>query len=70
MELVNGGGIELLSRRSIVIKDYSDYENDDSKDDSDDGDLKIDLSMAEQFYYEVISSFHNEEVYLTFFFFL
>lgn len=66
MELVNGGPIEMLSRRSIAIKDYdSEDEDDDESRDEEDGDrtsLKIDLSMAEQFYYEVISSFQKEEV--------
>ncbi|KAJ8679609.1 hypothetical protein QAD02_015396 [Eretmocerus hayati] len=63
MELVNGGRIEILSRRSIIIKDYLDENDDDEKrdDDADRTSLK-DLSMAEQFYYEVISSFENEEL--------
>ena len=68
MELVNGGGggcIEMLSRRSIAIKDYDDLDEDEevtSNLDDDGTSLKIDLSMAEQFYYEVISSFQKEEV--------
>lgn len=65
MELVNGGGIEMLSRRSIAIKDYDLEDEDDDESRDEDGDrtsLKIDLSMAEQFYYEVISSFQKEEV--------
>lgn len=73
MELVNGGGIEMLSRRSIVIKDYEleDDEEESGKDeDADRTSLKIDLSMAEQFYYEVISSFQKEEVVCLFRYFL
>lgn len=58
------GGIEMLSRRSVAVDDYGDF--DDSKEDDDEDDdgvsLKIDLSMAEQFYYEVIASFQKEEV--------
>lgn len=67
MELVKSGAIEMLSRRSVAIKDYSaeNGEEDDEErcDESDRTSLKIDLSMAEQFYYEVISSFEQEEVY-------
>jgi hypothetical protein len=68
MELVKSGTIEMLSRRSVAIKDYSvenggDGENEERCDESDRTSLKIDLSMAEQFYYEVISSFEQEEVY-------
>jgi hypothetical protein len=64
MELVNGGGIEMLSRRSIIIKDYElDEDEHEDRDENDDRtSLKINLSMAEQFYYEVISSFQKEEV--------
>lgn len=81
MELVKSGAIEMLSRRSVAIKDYSveNGENDEEEeeedeeekqqqqhhhhhDESDRTSLKIDLSMAEQFYYEVISSFEQEEV--------
>lgn len=69
MELVKSGTIEMLSRRSVAIKDYSvendgeDEEEEERCDESDRTSLKIDLSMAEQFYYEVISSFEQEEVY-------
>lgn len=66
MELVKSGTIEMLSRRSVAIKDYSvenGGENEERRDESDRTSLKIDLSMAEQFYYEVISSFEQEEVY-------
>jgi len=66
MELVKSGTIEMLSRRSVAIKDYSvenGGENEERCDESDRTSLKIDLSMAEQFYYEVISSFEQEEVY-------
>lgn len=71
MELVKSGTIEMLSRRSVAIKDYSvenggveDEEDEEERcDESDRTSLKIDLSMAEQFYYEVISSFEQEEVY-------
>lgn len=69
MELVKSGAIEMLSRRSVAIKDYSAENGEDDEDDeercdeSDRTSLKIDLSMAEQFYYEVISSFEQEEVY-------
>lgn len=65
MELVKSGTIEMLSRRSVAIKDYSvenDGEDEERRDESDRASLKIDLSMAEQFYYEVISSFEQEEV--------
>lgn len=67
MELVKNNAIEILSRRSVAIKDY-DIENGEEEeekqpDESDRTSLKIDLSMAEQFYYEVISSFEQEEVY-------
>lgn len=66
MELVKSNAIEILSRRSVAIKDY-DIENgvEDEEEQQDEGDRtsrKIDLSMAEQFYYEVISSFEQEEV--------
>lgn len=66
MELVKSNTIEMLSRRSVAIKDYSvenGGENEERCDESDRTSLKIDLSMAEQFYYEVISSFEQEEVY-------
>ena len=71
MELVKNNAIEILSRRSVAIKDY-DIENgveegeeeDGQQDEGDRTSLKIDLSMAEQFYYEVISSFEQEEVYI------
>lgn len=66
MELVKSGAIEMLSRRSVAIKDYSAENGEDDEercDESDRTSLKIDLSMAEQFYYEVISSFEQEEVY-------
>lgn len=64
MELVKSGTIEMLSRRSVAIKDYSvESEDEERCDESDRTSLKIDLSMAEQFYYEVISSFEQEEVY-------
>lgn len=70
MELVKNNAIEILSRRSVVIKDY-DIENGEEEGEEeergDEGDrtsLKIDLSMAEQFYYEVISSFEQEEVHV------
>lgn len=66
MELVKSGTIEMLSRRSVAIKDYSVENGDEDEercDESDRTSLKIDLSMAEQFYYEVISSFEQEEVY-------
>lgn len=69
MELVKNNAIEILSRRSVVIKDY-DVENGEEEGEeerADEGDrtsLKIDLSMAEQFYYEVISSFEQEEVHV------
>lgn len=70
MELVKNNAIEILSRRSVVIKDY-DIENGEEEgeeeEQGDEGDrtsLKIDLSMAEQFYYEVISSFEQEEVHV------
>lgn len=70
MELVKNNAIEILSRRSVVIKDYDiengeeEEEEEDQRDESDRASLKIDLSMAEQFYYEVISSFEQEEVYI------
>lgn len=67
MELVKSGTIEMLSRRSVAIKDYSvenGSEDEERCDESDRTSLKIDLSMAEQFYYEVISSFEQEEVYI------
>ena len=54
MELVGNSAIEMLSRRSIVLKDY-DNNCDEEMDE------KHDLSMAEQFYYDIISSFHNEQ---------
>lgn len=72
MELVKNNAIEILSRRSVVIKDY-DIENGEEEGEEEEGrggdegdrtSLKIDLSMAEQFYYEVISSFEQEEVHL------
>lgn len=71
MELVKTSAIEMLSRRSIVIKDYSaeEEEEDDDRGESDRASLKIDLSMAEQFYYEVISSFEKEEVHYRLFVF-
>ncbi|TGZ53602.1 Dystrophin [Temnothorax longispinosus] len=62
--LVKSGTIEMLSRRSVAIKDYSvesGSEDEERCDESDRTSLKIDLSMAEQFYYEVISSFEQEE---------
>jgi len=62
MELVNSGTVEMLSRRSVAIKDYENEDEDGDCDESDRASLKIDLSMAEQFYYEVISSFEQEEV--------
>lgn len=73
MELVKSNAIEILSRRSVVIKDYDigngeEEEGEEEEErDGEEGDrtsLKIDLSMAEQFYYEVISSFEQEEVLL------
>lgn len=66
MELVKSSTIEMLSRRSVAIKDYSVENGDEDEkrcDESDRTSIKIDLSMAEQFYYEVISSFEQEEVY-------
>lgn len=67
MELVKNNAIEILSRRSVAIKDYDiengEKEEEEQPDDSDRTSLKINLSMAEQFYYEVISSFEQEEVY-------
>lgn len=67
MELVKNNAIEILSRRSVAIKDYDiengEEEEEEQADESDRTSLKIDLSMAEQFYYEVISSFEQEEVY-------
>lgn len=67
MELVKNNAIEILSRRSVAIKDYDiengEEEEEEQPDESDRTSLKIDLSMAEQFYYEVISSFEQEEVY-------
>lgn len=67
--MVKSAPIEMLSRRSIAIKDYNaDDEGNDS--DSDKVSLKMDLSMGEQFYYEIISSFEQEEVFdIKFFFF-
>lgn len=68
MELVNSGTVEMLSRRSVAIKDYDDENGDEDEEPCDESDrtsLKIDLSMAEQFYYEVISSFEQEEVHST-----
>lgn len=66
MELVKNNAIEILSRRSVAIKDYSiengEEEEEEQLDEGDRTSLKIDLSMAEQFYYEVISSFEQEEV--------
>ena len=62
MELMSSSAIEMLSRRSIAIKDYSVQDDENHQDDGDRTSLKIDLSMAEQFYYEVISSFEKEEV--------
>lgn len=66
MELMKSGAIEMLSRRSVAIKDYSAENGGDEErcDESDRTSLKIDLSMAEQFYYEVISSFEQEEVHI------
>lgn len=75
MELVKSNAIEILSRRSVVIKDYDigngeeeeGEEEEEEERGGEEGDrtsLKIDLSMAEQFYYEVISSFEQEEVLL------
>ncbi|KOC66951.1 Dystrophin, isoforms A/C/F/G/H [Habropoda laboriosa] len=67
MELVKNNAIEILSRRSVAIKDYSiengveEEEEEEQRDEGDRTSLKIDLSMAEQFYYEVISSFEQEE---------
>ncbi|OAD59721.1 hypothetical protein WN48_08515 [Eufriesea mexicana] len=65
MELVKNNAIEILSRRSVAIKDYDiengEEEEEEQRDDGDRASLKIDLSMAEQFYYEVISSFEQEE---------
>lgn len=61
----------VLPRRGTGIKDYKieegeededDGEKKDRRDEEDRTSLKIDLSMAEQFYYEVISSFEQEEV--------
>lgn len=63
MELMKSNGIEMLSRRSITIKDYSAQDDENHQDDADRTSLKIDLSMAEQFYYEVISAFEREEVH-------
>lgn len=65
MELVKNNAIEILSRRSVAIKDIENDEKEEEEqpDDSDRTSLKINLSMAEQFYYEVISSFEQEEVY-------
>lgn len=65
---------EVLPRRRTGIKDYKveegeedeeedDGEKKDRRDEEDRTSLKIDLSMAEQFYYEVISSFEQEEVF-------
>lgn len=51
---MGNSAIEMLSRHSIVLKDYDNCDDDDINE-------KQDLSMAEQFYYEVISSFQNEE---------
>lgn len=66
MELVNNGTVEMLSRRSVAIKDYDENgdvdEDEEPRPESDRTSLKLDLSMAEQFYYEVISSFEQEEV--------
>lgn len=62
MELMKSNGIEMLSRRSITIKDYNVQDDENHQDDADRTSLKIDLSMAEQFYYEVISAFEREEV--------
>lgn len=69
---------EVLPRRRTGIKDYKVEEGEeDEEEEEDDGgkkdrrdeedrtSLKIDLSMAEQFYYEVISSFEQEEVFPT-----
>lgn len=71
MELVKNNAIEILSRRSVAIKDCDiengveeEGEEDGQQDEGDRTSLKIDLSMAEQFYYEVISSFEQEEVYI------
>lgn len=67
MEMIENSGIELLSRKSIVIKDYEENCDENGEDQVDqNGDrasLKIDLSMAEQFYYEVISSIDKDQVF-------
>nr|KAF7415511.1 hypothetical protein H0235_012103 [Vespula pensylvanica] len=72
MELMKNSVTEVLPRRRTGIKDYKveegeedeeedDGEKKDRRDEEDRTSLKIDLSMAEQFYYEVISSFEQEE---------
>ena len=60
--MLKSAPIEMLSRRSIAIKDYN-VEDEENDDDTDRTSLKMDLSMGEQFYYEIISSFEQEEVF-------
>lgn len=65
MDVVKSAPIEMLSRRSIVIKDFN-IDNEENDNDVDRNSLKMDLSMGEQFYYEIISSFEQEEVFTLF----
>lgn len=54
MELVENSAIKMISRHSLALRDYDNNCDEDVED-------KQNLSMAEQFYYEVISSFQKEE---------
>lgn len=58
MEMLSNTSVDVMSG-SAVIKDY---DEDFKGEPGDRMSMKIDLSMAEQFYYEVISSFEQEEV--------
>lgn len=63
MEIVNNTKIKMLNN-SVKINNYNGDDDDNIQfDNGDRMSLKIDLSMAEQFYYEVISSFEQEEVF-------
>lgn len=56
--------IEVLSRHSIMIKGNENEDENIQSNRNSQLSYNADLSMAEKFYYEVISSFEQEEVYL------
>lgn len=62
---MNSPTIKIISndKKSMTVKNYGGDDEEIQLDHGDRMSLKIDLSMAEQFYYEVISSFEQEEVF-------